>query len=463
MFLKKFMATVSVCMIAMLALPTYAYSPFSTRELDELEKLFVEEINQAPNVIRNPLAKQYINQIGNRLAKFSHQPKPDFFIVDSKEINAFAGPGGHIGINSQLILASDNESELAAVMAHEMAHVRLHHLYRMLQHQKQMRIPMIASLLASAALGILNPVLGSGAMMASLSGVAQDSINYTRSNEKEADRVGINMLIAAGYDPRGMAAFFKKMQQSSRYYYTDNIPAILRTHPMDDDRIAEAQNRINQLPQKSYRKSPDYAYFKELIRNIVGDSSKALVDYYKAKCQGQADADACKYGQALTQTSLNHYKRAIQLLTDTSTNNTENPYIQVALANAYIGLKQNERAEQILKQLYQSSPDNYGVIVSYAQGLLNMGKPSDSAALLLKASRTYKDDLSVCMLLSQAENQASRKDYAYFTLAQCELLQGRFRSAMQQLKTAKKLAKNNEYLQARIQAKMEEIKYWAKT
>ena len=160
-------------------------------------------------------------------------PTPYFFIVKSNEINAFAGPCGYIGVNSQLILATANESELAAVMAHELAHVRQHHLYRMIEHQKQMRIPMLASMLASIALGVLNPTAGTGAMMAALSGFAQDSINYVRSNEKEADRIGIDMLIKSGQDPRGMASFFKKMQENARYYYTDNIPAILRSHPLD--------------------------------------------------------------------------------------------------------------------------------------------------------------------------------------------------------------------------------------
>src|SRR3990167_3802865 len=143
---------------------------------------------------------------------------PVFFLVKSNEINAFAGPGGYIGINSALILASENESEMAAVMAHEMAHVRQHHLYRMLEHQKQMRVPMLASLLASMALGVVNPTLATGALMGSMTGFAQDNINFVRSNEKEADSIGIDMLIKSGLDPRGMAGFFKKMQENMRYY-----------------------------------------------------------------------------------------------------------------------------------------------------------------------------------------------------------------------------------------------------
>lgn len=160
-------------------------SPYSTSELEQLEKEFVQQINQSESVERSPLASQYINRIGKNLAHAGHIKAPDFFIVKSNEINAFAGPGGHIGINSQLILTTSSESELAGVMAHEIAHVRLHHLYRMIEHQKQMRIPMLASILASAALGVINPTVGMAGMMGAMTGFSQDNINFTRSKEKK--------------------------------------------------------------------------------------------------------------------------------------------------------------------------------------------------------------------------------------------------------------------------------------
>jgi beta-barrel assembly-enhancing protease len=441
---------------------SFAYSPYTTKELDDLEKEFVQQINQSDSVIRNPLATQYINHLGGILAKHSNQPMPDFFIVKSNEINAFAGPGGHIGINTQLILASDTESELAAVMAHELAHVRQNHLYRMIQHQKQMRIPLLASILASAALGLINPVLGSGAMMASMSGVAQDSINYTRSNEKEADRIGIDMLIKSGLNPNGMAAFFKKMQQNSRYYYTNNIPAILRSHPLDQDRIAEAQNRSAQLSKNhKYHESLDYQYFKELIRNLAQDNPKLLLDYYKPVCKNAKDANACKYGLALAEIKANNSKAANSILQQLLNVQPNNIYLQTAKSDAEISAREFGPALKRLSDLYDNYPEHYAVLVSYAQGLMASGSADKAASVLLKGSREFKTDLSICLMLSQAQSDTGRKDYAYFTLAQCELLQGRKRSAMQQLKSAKKLVKNDRYLTARIDAKMEEIKYLA--
>ncbi|CDZ78577.1 TPR repeat-containing protein YfgC precursor [Legionella massiliensis] len=434
-------------------------APYSTRELEELEKEFIQLINRSDSIERNPLANQYINHLGKSLARFAHIPTPYFFIVKSSEINAFAGPGGYIGINTQLILATQNESELAAVMAHEIAHVRLHHLYAMIEHQKQMRVPMLASLLASIALGVINPTLGSGALMASLSGFDQDGINFTRSKEKEADRIGIDMLIKSGQDPRGMAGFFKKMQQHTRYYYTASTPAILRTHPLDEDRIAEAENRSEHLAKKHYPDNLNYRLFKEVIRVSVSSDSKHLLDYYHHECSKRANNSPCQYGRALTFLSINQYQQAQTILEPLLNQDHDNLYYQIAIAQSEIGTKQYDAALKRLSSLQANYPENYAALMAYAQGLLAAGKAEQAASILLKGSRQYKQDLVLCEELAQAQAAAHRKSYAYFTEAQCQLLQGRKRDAVRQLKLAKTLAKNDNYLQARINAMIDDIKF----
>jgi len=445
---------------ALLVLPesALAFSPYSTRELDQLEKEFVEQINQANNVIRDPLTNQYINHLGKILARNGQLSQPYFFLVNSGEINAFAGPGGYIGVNSQLILATDNESELAAVMAHEMAHVRLHHLYRLIQHQKQMRIPMLASLLASMALGVVNPAMGSGALMASLSGFAQDSINFVRSNEKEADRIGIDMLIKSGLDPRGMAGFFKKMQQNSRYYYTANVPAILRTHPLDEDRIAEADSRCTPVGKKAYIDSLDYRLFKEMIRTIVTDDSKQLIDYYQQQCRKNNSEVACQFGNALALLSINQFQKAQEHLKLLLREDPDNLFYNITMAQAEIGNKQHDSAVTRLRDLQANHPENYAALISYAQVLVDANKADQAASILLQGTRQFKRDLPMCEQLARAEAARHRKDYAYFTEAQCQLLQGRKKEAIQRLMTAKMLTKNDHYLEERIAAKIDEIK-----
>ena len=445
----------------LLVLPesAWAFSPYSTRELDQLEKEFVEQINLADNVIRDPLANQYINHLAEVLARNGQIPKPYFFIVNSSEINAFAGPGGYIGVNTQLVLASDNESELAAVMAHEMAHVRLHHLYRMIEHQKQMRIPMLASLLASIALGVINPTLGSGALMASLTGFAQDNINFVRSSEKEADRIGIDMLIKSGLDPRGMAGFFKKMQQNSRYYYTANVPAILRTHPLDEDRIAEAESRSLHLTKKNYPDSLDYRLFKELIRATVISDSKKLLEYYQQQCRKNTIEVACQYGYVLALLSINQYQQAEEQLVPLLRQSHDHLNYAIAMAEAEIGRHQYASAVTRLSELHANYPDNYAALISYAQSLIDAEKPEQAAVILLQGTRQFSTDLTMCEQLARAQAASHRNDYAYFTEAQCQLLQGRKKDAIRQLKIAQTLVKNDRLLQARITAKIDEITF----
>lgn len=452
MIIKK----VVFILMSLLCFEIQAYSAYSNSELDQLEKSFVQEINQSNSVIRDPLSNEYINHLAKRLATHGELTTPYFFIVKSHEINAFAGPGGYIGVNSQLILASDNESELAAVMAHEMSHVRQHHLYRMIEHQKQMRVPMLASMLASIALGAINPALGSGALAASLTGLAQDSISFTRSNEKEADRIGIDMLIKSGLNPHGMASFFRKMQLNSRYYYTDNIPAILRTHPLDDDRIAEAQNRSLSLATNNhYEDSLDYALFKERIRVMVSTDVKQLLDYYQHQ---PIKKIAAQYGYSLALLNANKYSSAKEQLTLLSQQHPDNAYLIIAMAQAEEGLKEYKVAIQLLKNLQANHPNDYASTMEYANALLAGNEAQQAVFILLKGSRQFKQDLSLCQLLARAQALNHRKDFAYFTQAQCHLLQGEKKTAINYLNLAKSLAKKDNMLKLRIDAKLEEIK-----
>lgn len=447
------------CCIALVALlvshSLYCFNAYSTEELEELEKEFARLINQSDQLERHPLVIQYINRLGKNLSRDVRMHTPYFFVVKSNEINAFAGPGGYIGINTRLILATENESELAAVMAHEIAHVRLHHLYRMIQHEKQMRVPMLASMLASVALGMINPALASGAMMASMTGFAQDSINFTRASEKEADRIGIQMLTHAGFDPRGMPGFFKKMQEAMRYYYHDDIPAILRTHPLDEDRIAEAENRIHH--PKTHQDSLDYALFREIIRNTTKDDHKDLLDYYQKTCRNKTYPEACEYGKALALIGHQEQAKARSILEKLLQARPDNVFYRLANADANKGLKQSHTAINDLINLYDNDKNSYAVLLNLGQSLMDAGQPGKARQYLLKATRRYPKDLRLCDILAQAEAKSGRIGYAYFTKAHCYALQGLYLDAKRQLEQAQRFAGQDKYLRARIEARLDEV------
>lgn len=435
----------------------YCYSPYSTPELDELEQEFVKAINQSNQVLREPLAVQYLNHIGQTLAKNSEMKAPLFFIVKSDEINAFAGPGGYIGINTELILKTETESELAAVMAHELAHVRQHHLYNLVVHEEQKKIPMIAAVLASIALGVINPTLGSGALMASLTGFAQDSINFTRSKEKEADRIGMDMLKKANYDPKGMVSFFKKMQQHSRYYYTRNIPAILRTHPLDEERIAEAENRLTIYDNKDFEVNHEYYLFKELVRNHTIRDRKVLQDFYNSDCLRHNTKNACIYGKILLQLKLDKFKDAENNLLYLLEKEPENTYFILAYIKTLTGLKEYEQALELSEKAFLLNTKNYAATLSYIEALTEANKLKKANQILLKARRVFKKDLHLCEQHAQMSFQLKNTAFAYFTQAECELIQGDEKRALYHLKLAEKLTNKDAIMQERIQAKILEI------
>ncbi len=437
----------------------FAFSPYSNHELDELEKKFLEEINNSESVLRDPLCNQYMNQLGQKLARESDVPlSPSFFIVKSNEINAFAGPGGHIGINSTLILTSEHESELAAVMAHEIAHVRQHHLYRMLEHQHRMQVPMLASLLAGIALGAINPALGSGAVMATLGGFAQDSINFVRSNEKEADRIGIDMLKRAGFDPRGMIEFFKRMQTQARYY-SASVPEILRTHPLDDDRIAEAEHRSSNLKTVTVPDSLNYQLAKERIRAATSSNKKNLLDYYTSRCKSVETQDnPCLYGRALALLNANQDIDAEKILQSLVAEQHENLFYNIALADAQIKLGKPADAITRMQALLENYPEHYALTLTLAKAFTAANRTEDAAYLLLQASRTYPNSLPVCQELAQAQSNNKDKAHAYFTYAQCHLLQGHKKEARRLFRLADTLAKKDKFLHARIAAKLDTLK-----
>ncbi|MCH9756494.1 MAG: M48 family metalloprotease [Gammaproteobacteria bacterium] len=436
-----------------------AFSPYSNNELDELEKEFVEQINHSDSVLRDPLANQYISRLGQQLsAQTDVSPPPTFFIVKSDEINAFAGPGGHIGIHSTLFLISEHESELAAVMAHEIAHVRQHHLYHMLEHQKRMKVPMLASLLAGIALGAINPALGQGAMMATLGGFAQDSINFIRSNEKEADRIGMDMLKRAGFNPHGMIQFFKRMRENARYY-SANVPTILRTHPLDDDRIAEAEHRVPHHPTETIPDSLNYQLAKERIRNLTSKQHKKLLDYYNGRCGTlETNDNPCLYGRALTLLRTNHPQQALDILQTLAAESSDNLFYGIAIADAETKLGNTEDAITRLQALLKNYPENYALTMALATTYSAANKPADASHILLQAHRALPRDLPVCYALARAASDNHDKAYAYFTFAECHLLQGNPKEARRLFKLAKNLSLKDKFLQARIEAKLDEIK-----
>ena len=190
----------------------------TAEEEKELGEAFFRSLHSQINISQDAEIQEYIQTIGQKLVASSDAPSHPFhfFVVMENDINAFAGPGGYIGVNSGLLTITEAESELASVMAHEIAHITQRHLYRAAEAQGRLSIPSMAAMLAAILLGTQSPALGQAAILAIQAGGVQFQINFTRENEAEADRVGMQNLAGSQFDPRSMPIFFERLQQSTR-------------------------------------------------------------------------------------------------------------------------------------------------------------------------------------------------------------------------------------------------------
>ncbi|MEM9304047.1 MAG: M48 family metalloprotease, partial [Pseudomonadota bacterium] len=220
----------------------------SERDENAYGEALKREFTRLAKIVDDPLIAGYFRLMGYSLV--AHSDRPDgnftFVVVDDDSINAFAAPGGFIALHSQLILTAENESEVAAVVAHEIAHVTQRHIARRIESAQKMSLPMTLLMLGAVLAGSGNGDAAQAAVVGTQALMQQMQINFTRANEYEADWVGIRKLAAAGYDPDAMASFFAKMARENRGYGA-RIPEFLRTHPVESTRIAESKNRARQV------------------------------------------------------------------------------------------------------------------------------------------------------------------------------------------------------------------------
>ena len=232
-------------------------TPLDERRIGEQ---IMRDVSTSDEVVQDVEIIDYLNNLGNRLVSASSdkQQKFNFFVVQDNSINAFAMPGGVVGVHTGLILATNSESELASVLGHEIGHVTQHHMARMLASQKYDTFKSIAGIALALLVARANPDLASGALTTASAVGIQNQLDYTRDHEREADRVGLQILDSGGFDVRAMPAFFTTLQRGTRFA-EGSAPSFLRTHPLTSERIADVANRVSQM---TYRQVPDSVEFQ---------------------------------------------------------------------------------------------------------------------------------------------------------------------------------------------------------
>jgi predicted Zn-dependent protease len=342
---------------------------------------FMSEIRQTMTIISDPEIDDYIQSLGYKLVSATDQQniRFTFFVVQNAAVNAFAAPGGWVGVFTGLITATDNESELASVMAHEVAHVTQRHIARFVELTEYSTIKTLAGILAAIAIGTQSSEAGGAALAAVIGVQAQGRIDFTRANEHEADRVGIQLLDQAGFDPSSMATFFEKLQTASRYY--KRPPEFLSTHPVTTTRIAESRSRAQQLGVRHKQDSQRYRMIRAKVRVLMSNDDQRLRKEFEDEIERNAahPTPGARYGLALVKQKLNELKAARVDLEALSREYPNEVALRVALARVMVQDRDERTALALLDADWKILPDNRMIVTSYADALLVTG---DSKAAL---------------------------------------------------------------------------------
>ena len=472
----------------------------SPQELQDYGQMMLEQMRALDMVVDDPLADDYINNLGFRLVANSAKPKDHFafFIAKDPVINAFSAPGGYIGINSGLIIITRNEDELAAVMAHEIGHITQNHLQRAYESTKK-DTPLMA-LVALGAIAAGGAAGGQAAAAALLGGqglLMQKEINFTRKDEAEADRTGIMTLSKSGFDPNAMASFFQRMEDvMSADAGGIDVPSLLLDHPVTSQRISDAKARASALiaEQKqqpsgnlldksswaqqtapiAYVKDPTtllatnagdrgpntYLLMRERIR-VLSDDAYRMSNYYGALIGHDPGYDTPEnhYGYALALTRSGQGGKAITQLQPLLDKYPNSLIVRLAMADARLQAGQRAAALALYATLNTQSPRNRAIGVAYANALTQGGTNAQAAqaADMLRPMLETTDEPDIFTAYARASEKAGDTVRAGEAYAQASYLSGRPFDAMEQLKTLLKRSDLDYYARARIQAHIAEL------
>ncbi|MEP7328895.1 MAG: M48 family metalloprotease [Betaproteobacteria bacterium] len=372
-----------------------ALTPAQERRIGEQ---VVRQIRAAGGYLNDPEVNDYLNDLGYRLVAATGDTKQDFefFAVPDSQINAFALPGGFVGIHTGLILLAQNESELASVMAHEISHVTQRHMSRMVSNQKDSLLLSLAGLalaIIAARAGGINGSQGVSAAMAGTQAlIAQNQINFTREHEYEADRVGFKRLVAAGFDPNGMASFMQRLQRANRFV-EGNAPSYLRTHPITYERIAEAQSRAQGLPYKQVPDPLDFHLVRALLKSYQGTPRETVATFDAALREKQYNNEiAERYGLVATLLRAKNIPRAQVELARLEKIAPPHPMIEAMAGHVLMEAGDNAAAAARFKAALVRYPNKKQLIYDYPEALIDAKRPAEASAFAEEQLKRFPED-----------------------------------------------------------------------
>jgi predicted Zn-dependent protease len=414
-----------------------------------------------PSYLDDPEVTDYLSNLGARLTQSAPGVRFDFefFAIRDHTINAFALPGGFVGVHTGLIMTAETESELASVLGHEIGHVTQRHIARMFGQQQQMQLPVLAALAAALLLGRSRPDLASGAAAAAQAGAVQTQLSFSRDYEREADRFGFRALEAAGFDVSAMAAFFEKMQRGMRLADDGSVPGYFRTHPITTERIADAQNRAASLPYKQHLDSPEFQLVRAKLRAESGDE-RGAVEYFQGSVRERryASEPAARYGLAVALLRARRAKEAEAELARARAAGAAGPMVETLAARVKLALGDRAAAVALLGEAHARYPNSLPLLYAHLEALQEAGRSEQAQSLLTDSLRLHPRDPRLHQL--QAKNYAAigKRSLQHQAQAEFYVLRGSLPAAIEQLQLARTAGDGDFYQLSVVDARLKELR-----
>jgi beta-barrel assembly-enhancing protease len=415
----------------------------------------------------DPLVINYVEQLIKQLLPFSQMEDKhiDLVVVQNDTLNAFAIPGGVMGLHTGVFNYAKSENQLAAILSHEMGHLSQRHYARMLEQRKNSMMPMLAGMVAGLALLANNHNDSGMAVMMGTQAVAQDAaLRFSRENEQEADRIGMQTMLDANLDPYAAPNMFEEMLHASN---SRRPPEYLLTHPVTERRVADALNRARQYPKKPFPDNIEYQLMRSRIRVALEQTPQLAVKRFKSEVEGESlSPDASRYGLALAYSQTGQYDAARAALQPLLAKEPKRITYLIMNADIDIAAERYKPALELLETQYTLNPENYPLTIRYAEALMKSGLYAQSADLLEHYSRKRKNDDYVWYLLAEVNGLNGNILGVHEARAEYFIANGIYDKAQIQIRNALKLAKGNfqrtSILEERlkyVEREMQEMRY----
>lgn len=402
----------------------------------------------------------YLANLGFRLAANSPDARIafEFFVMNDPSINAFALPGGFIGVHTGLMASAQTESELAAVIAHEIAHVTQGHIARLVANQQQAQVGSLVAMALALLAARSNPQLAQGAILGAQAAVVQSQLNFTRDMERDADRVGLSILERSGFDVRGMSSFFERLQRATRSFET-SAPAYLRTHPMTTERIADALNRIDSLPYRQVPDDPEFQFVRTRLLAMQGTPRDAVQTFEAGLKQGAFINEAAqRFGLVHALARNRELPRALKELRALRAVAPRLPMIDALEGDLLVASGNLKGAAALYQAALREHPRYRALVYDHADVLIRLGRPAEALKLASDSLQFFPSDHRLFFIQARAYSELGRALSQGRAQAEANVLLGNRALAIEQLQNALKAGDGDFFELSAAESRLRELR-----